>query len=318
MQKYINNLKTQFKTHLFIFLNKIKYMHKSGFVTIIGNPNVGKSTLINKFLGQKISIITPKAQTTRHRLLGILSDKDYQIVFSDTPGVIKTKYKLQDAMMNSVRESVDDADLIVYMVDSNKEELGNQNIQKILKKSKTDVLVLINKIDLVSQEEVVSVISFWKEKFPDSKIFPISALNKYNLDNVLQTIIYHIPESPAYFPKDVLTDRPVRFIVSEIIREKIFKRYTKEIPYSVEVVVENFKEKEKIIEINCIIYVERESQKGILIGKKGSALTSLGTSSRRDIQNFLDKKVFLGLYVKVLKDWKKKIPELKNFGYIKK
>ena len=293
-------------------------MHKSGFVTIIGNPNVGKSTLMNHFLGEKISIITPKAQTTRHRLLGILSNKDYQIIFSDTPGVIKSKYKLQDAMMNFVRESLDDADLIIYMVDSDKEELGNENIQKILKKTKTKVLILINKIDLASQEEVVLLISYWEKKFPNYKVFPISALNKYNIENVLQTIVSCIPNSPAYFPKDILTDRPVRFIVSEIIREKIFKRYTKEIPYSSEVIVESFKEKEKIIEINCLIYVERESQKGILIGKNGSALTSLGTASRRDIQNFLKKKVFLGLYVKVLKDWKKKIPELKKFGYIKK
>jgi len=293
-------------------------MHRSGFVTIIGNPNVGKSTLINHLLGEKISIITPKAQTTRHRLLGILSHKNYQIVFSDTPGVIKAKYKLQDAMMHFVRESLDDSDLIIYMVDSSKEELADDNILKILKKINKNCLLLINKIDLVSQEMVISLANFWSQKFPDFKVLPVSALNKYNLDNVLNTIISYLPESPAYFPKDILTDRSVRFIVSEIIREKIFKRYTKEIPYSSEVVVESFKEKAKIIEINCIIYVERTSQKAILIGKNGSALTSLGSASRRDIQNFLKKKVFLGLYIKVLKDWKKKSSDLKNFGYIKK
>lgn len=293
-------------------------MHRSGFVTIIGNPNVGKSTLINHLLGEKISIITPKAQTTRHRLLGILSHENYQIVFSDTPGVIKAKYKLQDAMMHFVRESLDDSDLIIYMVDSSKEELADDNILKTLKKINKNCLLLINKIDLVSQEMVISLANFWSQKFPDFKVLPVSALNKYNLDNVLNTIISYLPESPAYFPKDILTDRSVRFIVSEIIREKIFKRYTKEIPYSSEVVVESFKEKAKIIEINCIIYVERTSQKAILIGKNGSALTSLGSASRRDIQNFLKKKVFLGLYIKVLKDWKKKSSDLKKFGYIKK
>ena len=293
-------------------------MHKSGYITIIGNPNVGKSTFLNNVIGEKISSTSNKAQTTRHRLLGILSDKDYQIVFSDTPGVIKAKYKLQDAMMHVVRESLDDSDLIIYMVDSNKEELADDNILKILKKINKNCLLLINKIDLVSQEMVILLVDFWSKKFPDFKVVPVSALNKYNLDNILNTIISYLPESPAYFPKDILTDRSVRFIISEIIREKIFKRYTKEIPYSSEVVVESFKEKAKIIEINCIIYVERKSQKAILIGKNGSALTSLGSSSRRDIQNFLKKKVFLGLYIKVLKDWKKKSSDLKNFGYIKK
>ena len=221
-------------------------MHKSGFVTIIGNPNVGKSTLINNLLGEKISIITPKAQTTRHRLLGILSHKDYQIVFSDTPGVIKPKYKLQDAMMNFVRESLDDSDVIIYMVDSNEQELADENIQKIFKKLNKELLILVNKIDLVSQELVISLVDFWTKKFPNCKVFPISALNNYNLNTVLNTIINCLPDSPAYFPKDVLTDRSVRFIVSEIIREKIFKRYKKEIPYSSEVVVESFKEKEKL------------------------------------------------------------------------
>ena len=293
-------------------------MHKSGFVTIIGKPNVGKSTLINNFLGEKLSIITPKAQTTRHRVLGILSHNDYQIVFSDTPGIITPKYKLQDTMMSFVKESLDDSDLIIYMLDSNKDQLEDNNIQRTLNQLDGNFLILINKIDLVSQEEVISLMDFWKKKFPNCTIFPISALNKYNLDNVLDVIISYLPKSPAYFPKDIITDRSVRFIVSEIIREKIFKRYTKEIPYSSEVVVESFKDNNNIIEINCVIYVERASQKGILIGKNGSALTSLGTSARRDIQNFLKKKVFLSLYIKVLKDWKKNKKDLKNFGYIKK
>lgn len=293
-------------------------MHKSGFVTIIGNPNVGKSTLVNNLIGEKLSIITPKAQTTRHRLLGILSHENYQIVFSDTPGVLKPKYKLQDAMMSYVKESLDDSDLIIYIVEANKNQLADESIQKILIELDKKTLVLINKIDLVQQNEVSELVDFWSKKFSKSIVFPISALNKYNLQFVLDTILKYLPEAPAYFPKDIFTDRSVRFIISEIIREKIFKRYTKEIPYSTEVVVESYKDKSKIIEINCVIYVERLSQKGIIIGKNGSAITSLGSSARRDIQNFLKKKVFLGLYVKVLKDWKKKNKDLKSFGYLKK
>ena len=293
-------------------------MHKSGFVTIIGNPNVGKSTLVNNLLGEKLSIITPKAQTTRHRLLGILSNKDYQIVFSDTPGVLKPKYKLQDAMMTYVKESLADSDLIIYIVDTDKNQLADESIQKILVEIDKKILILDNKIDLVQQDEVAELVEFWQKKFNEASIFPISALNKFNLQIVLKTILKNLPEAPAYFPKDIFTDRSVRFIISEIIREKIFKRYTKEIPYSTEVVIESYKDSDKIVKINCIIYVERTSQKGIIIGKNGSALTSLGSSARRDIQNFLKKKVFLGLYIKVLKDWKKKNKDLKSFGYLKK
>tara|TARA_S200000501_G_C20715120_1_gene695847 strand:- start:55 stop:936 length:882 start_codon:yes stop_codon:yes gene_type:complete len=293
-------------------------MHKSGFVTIIGNPNVGKSTLVNNLLGEKLSIITPKAQTTRHRLLGILSNKDYQIVFSDTPGVLKPKYKLQDAMMTYVKESLADSDLIIYIVDTDKNQLADESIQKILVEIDKKILILVNKIDLVQQDEVAELVEFWQKKFNEASIFPISALNKFNLQIVLKTILKNLPEAPAYFPKDIFTDRSVRFIISEIIREKIFKRYTKEIPYSTEVVIESYKDSDKIVKINCIIYVERTSQKGIIIGKNGSALTSLGSSARRDIQNFLKKKVFLGLYIKVLKDWKKKNKDLKSFGYLKK
>lgn len=293
-------------------------MHKSGFVTIIGNPNVGKSTLVNNLLGEKLSIITPKAQTTRHRLLGILSNKDYQIVFSDTPGVLKPKYKLQDAMMTYVKESLADSDLIIYIVDTDKNQLADESVQKILVEIDKKILILVNKIDLVQQDEVEELVEFWQKKFNKASIFPISALNKFNLQIVLKTILKNLPEAPAYFPKDIFTDRSVRFIISEIIREKIFKRYTKEIPYSTEVVIESYKDSDKIVKINCIIYVERTSQKGIIIGKNGSALTSLGSSARRDIQNFLKKKVFLGLYIKVLKDWKKKNKDLKSFGYLKK
>jgi len=293
-------------------------MHKSGFVTIIGNPNVGKSTLVNNLLGEKLSIITPKAQTTRHRLLGILSNKDYQIVFSDTPGVLKPKYKLQDAMMTYVKESLADSDLIIYIVDTDKNQLADESVQKILVEIDKKILILVNKIDLVQQDEVAELVEFWQKKFNKASIFPISALNKFNLQIVLKTILKNLPEAPAYFPKDIFTDRSVRFIISEIIREKIFKRYTKEIPYSTEVVIESYKDSDKIVKINCIIYVERTSQKGIIIGKNGSALTSLGSSARRDIQNFLKKKVFLGLYIKVLKDWKKKNKDLKSFGYLKK
>lgn len=293
-------------------------MHKSGFVTIIGNPNVGKSTLVNNLLGEKLSIITPKAQTTRHRLLGILSNKDYQIVFSDTPGVLKPKYKLQDAMMTYVKESLADSDLIIYIVDTDKNQLADESVQKILVEIDKKILILVNKIDLVQQDEVAELVEFWQKKFNEASIFPISALNKFNLQIVLKTILKNLPEAPAYFPKDIFTDRSVRFIISEIIREKIFKRYTKEIPYSTEVVIESYKDSDKIVKINCIIYVERTSQKGIIIGKNGSALTSLGSSARRDIQNFLKKKVFLGLYIKVLKDWKKKNKDLKSFGYLKK
>ena len=293
-------------------------MHKSGFVTIIGNPNVGKSTLVNNLLGEKLSIITPKAQTTRHRLLGILSNKDYQIVFSDTPGVLKPKYKLQDAMMTYVKESLADSDLIIYIVDTDKNQLADESVQKILVEIDKKILILVNKIDLIQQDEVAELVEFWQKKFNEASIFPISALNKFNLQVVLKTILKNLPEAPAYFPKDIFTDRSVRFIISGIIREKIFKRYTKEIPYSTEVVIESYKDSAKIIEINCVIYVERTSQKGIIIGKNGSALTSLGSSARRDIQNFLKKKVFLGLYIKVLKDWKKKNKDLKSFGYLKK
>ena len=291
-------------------------MHKSGFVTIIGNPNVGKSTFLNNIIGERISIISDKAQTTRHRLLGMLNNEDYQIIFTDTPGIINTKYELQNAMMNFVKNSLEDSDLIIYMVGSDKKDILNDNIQALIKSSKIKLFLVINKVDLITQNEVKRLIDYWDKKYKPFKIIPISALNKYNLDTLLNYLIDHLPESPPYFPKDTLTDRSMRFIVSEIIREKIFKRYSKEIPYSSEVVVEDYKEKGNMVHINCIIYIERESQKGILIGKNGKALKSLGISSRKSIQNFIKQKVFLTFNVKVLKDWRKKKQQLKKLGYI--
>jgi len=291
-------------------------MHKSGFVTIIGNPNVGKSTFLNNIIGENISIISDKAQTTRHRLLGILNNEDYQVIFTDTPGIINTKYELQNAMMNFVKNSLEDSDLIIYMVGSDKKDILNENIQTLIKSSKIKLFLVINKVDLITQAEVKSLMDYWDDKYKPFKILPISALNKYNLDTLLNQLIEVLPQSPPYFPKDALTDRSMRFIVSEIIREKIFKRYSKEIPYSSEVVVEEYKEKENIVHINCIIYIERESQKGILIGKNGRALKSLGISSRKSIQNFIKQKVFLTFKVKVLKDWRKKKQQLKKLGYI--
>jgi len=291
-------------------------MHKSGFVTIIGNPNVGKSTFLNKIIGENISIISKKAQTTRHRLLGILNEDDFQIVFTDTPGIIKTKYELQNTMMNFVKKSLQDSDIIVYIVSNEKKDILNEAILDSIIKTKLKLFLLINKVDLMTQKEVKSALDYWERKYKPYKILPISALNKYNLDNVIEELKKVLPISPPYFPKDSLTDRTLRFIISEIIREKIFKRYEKEIPYSSEVVVEEYKEKKNIVDISCIIYVERESQKAIMIGKKGSALKSLGISSRKSIQNFINKKVFLTFNVKVLKDWRNKKQQLKKLGYL--
>tara|TARA_S200000501_G_scaffold376372_2_gene431150 strand:+ start:348 stop:1226 length:879 start_codon:yes stop_codon:yes gene_type:complete len=291
-------------------------MHKSGFVTIIGNPNVGKSTFLNNIIGENISIISDKAQTTRHRLLGILNADDFQIIFTDTPGIIKTKYELQSAMMSFVKKSLEDSDVIIYIVSNDKKDILNEVIHDLIKKTKLKLFLLLNKVDLMTQEEVRNDLDFWQKKYNPYKILPISALNNYNLDNLLMALKEVLPKSPPYFPKDSLTDRTVRFIVSEIIREKIFKRYEQEIPYSSEVVVEEYKEKENIVHISCIIYIERESQKGIIIGKNGSALKSLGISSRKSIQNFIGKKVFLAFNVKVLKDWRRKKQQLKKLGYI--
>jgi GTP-binding protein Era len=290
-------------------------MHKAGFVTILGNPNVGKSTLMNELMGERLSIITQKAQTTRHRILGVISEENYQIVFSDTPGVIKPHHNLHEAMMSFVHNSLEDADVILYMVDSSKEELKDERFLEKIQSLKTPIILLINKVDLIEQEAVNLLIDHWSNKLPKSLIIPISALKKFNISKIKNEILNLMPESPPYFPKDTMTDKSERFIVSEIVREKILERYKQEIPYSVEVVVNSFKDKQKVIVIDATIYVERESQKAILLGKKGVAIKAVGTSARKTMQNFFKKKIFLGLFVKVAKDWRSKKAQLKKFGY---
>ena len=290
-------------------------MHKAGFVTILGNPNVGKSTLMNELMGERLSIITQKAQTTRHRILGVISEEDYQIVFSDTPGVVNPHHNLHEAMMNFVNTSLEDADVILYMVDCSKEDLKDVKFLEKINSFQTPIILIINKIDLIDQAEVTSLIDYWSNKILNTTILPISALKKFNIDRIKEEIIGLLPESPAYFPKDTLTDKSERFIVSEIVREKILERYKQEIPYSVEVVVNSFKDKDKVIVIDATIYVERESQKAIILGKKGVAINAVGTSARKTMQNFFKKKIFLGLFVKVAKDWRSKKTQLKKFGY---
>ena len=290
-------------------------MHKAGFVTILGNPNVGKSTLMNELIGERISIITPKVQTTRHRILGVISDIDYQIVFSDTPGVITPHHDLHEVMMNSVKNSLEDADLILYMVDCSKEDLKDKTLLEKIQSFKVPLILLINKIDLIQQREVQLLLKYWSEKIPKGSLIPISALKNFNIERVKEEIISFLPESPAYFPKDTLTDKSERFIVSEIVREKILERYKQEIPYSCEVVVTSFKDKGDIIIIDAVIYVERESQKIIILGKKGVAIKAVGISSRKTIQNFFKKKIYLGLFVKVAKNWRSRQSQLKKFGY---
>lgn len=288
--------------------------HKAGFVSIIGKPNVGKSTLMNALIGEKLSIITPKAQTTRHRILGIVNEDNYQVVFSDTPGIIKPKYSLQDSMMNFVNGALSDADLILFVTDINEQHDENDVLEKIIN-TNIPLIVLINKIDNSTQAEVDEKTSYWQEKLNPKHIFAISALHGYNLEGILPLILDHIPEHPPYYDKEDLTDRNQRFFVSEIIREKIFTNYQKEIPYSTEVVITAFKEEEKITRISAEIIVERDSQKNILIGKGGSMLKKTGTEARKDIEKFLDQKVFLETFVKVLPDWRSKKNYLKSFGY---
>lgn len=288
--------------------------HKAGFVSIIGKPNVGKSTLMNALIGEKLSIITPKAQTTRHRILGIVNEEDYQIVFSDTPGVIKPKYGLQDSMMHSVNGALTDADLLLFVTDINEQYDENDVLEKILNTT-IPMIVLINKIDNATQDQVDEKTAFWQEKLNPKHIFAISALHKYNLDGIMTMILDNLPEHAPYYDKEDLTDRSQRFFVSEIIREKIFTNYQKEIPYSTEVVITSFKEEEKITRISAEIIVERDSQKNILIGKGGSMLKKVGTEARKDIEKFLDQKVFLETFVKVLPDWRSKKNYLKSFGY---
>jgi GTP-binding protein Era len=288
--------------------------HKAGFVSIIGKPNVGKSTLMNALVGEKLSIITPKAQTTRHRILGIVNEESYQIVFSDTPGIIKPRYSLQDSMMNSVKGALSDADLLLFVTDINEEHDENDVLEKIINTT-IPMVVLINKIDNATQSEVEEKTAYWQEKLNPKHIYAISALHKYNLDGILPMILDFLPEHPAYFDKEELTDRSQKFFVSEIIREKIFNNYQKEIPYSTEVIIKSFKEEENITRISAEIIVERDSQKNILIGKGGSMLKKVGTEARKDIEKFLDQKVFLETFVKVLPDWRSKKNYLKSFGY---
>lgn len=289
--------------------------HRSGFVNIIGNPNVGKSTIMNKMVGEKISIITSKSQTTRHRILGIVNGEDFQIVYSDTPGIIKPAYRLQENMMSFVGTAMEDADVIVYVTDVVEKFMKNEQYVERLKESDTPVLVVVNKIDLSNQEEVTELMQRWKETLPRAEILPMSALKEHNLERLLTEILDRLPENPAFFPKDQLTDKTERFIVSEIIREKILIKYKQEIPYSVEVVVDSFKEDEKIIRIEATIFVARDSQKGILIGRKGAALKKVGQLSRADAEEFFGKQVYLGLYVKVKKDWRNDDRMLRQFGY---
>lgn len=293
-----------------------RYMsHKAGFVNILGNPNVGKSTLMNALVGEKLSIITSKAQTTRHRIMGIVSGEDFQIVYSDTPGIVDTAYKLHESMMNFVESALIDADIFLYLVEV-KQRIKNDTIIRKINESGITTLVLINKIDLSNQEAVEEAMEFWKEKMPMAEIIPMSALNNFNIEKVLDIILEKLPESPAYFSKDELTDKTERFFAQEIIREKILLNYQKEVPYSAEVEVESFIEEEKIIKMRANIYVARNTQKGIIIGHKGSMLKKVGTSARIDMEAFFGKKVFLELYVRVQKDWRNNVRDLKRFGYL--
>ncbi len=288
---------------------------KSGFVNIIGNPNVGKSTLMNVMVGERLSVITAKSQTTRHRIFGIVNGDDYQIVYSDTPGLIKPAYKLQEAMVKAARSALADADILLYITDMMETVDKNQDILNLVQKSKVPLILIINKIDLSNQQDVESAVIRWQEIFPRAEIFPCSALFKFNTDNLFKRILELLPESPPYFDADALTDRPERFFVTEIIRGAILENYQKEIPYSVEPVVEEFKESDDIIRIRAVIYVERDSQKGILIGHQGSSLKQVGTQARKDLETFFGKKIFIELFVKVAKDWRNRPDMLKSFGY---
>ena len=290
-------------------------MHKAGFVNIVGNPNVGKSTLMNLLVGERISIATFKAQTTRHRIMGILNTEEMQIVFSDTPGVLKPSSKLQEQMLQFSESALQDADVLLYVTDMVETPDKNQEFLDHVAKMKCPVIVLINKIDLSNQEALVKKVDEWHAALPQAEIMPISALNKFGVDRVLARIKELLPESPAYFDKDQWTDKPARFFVTEIIREKILLYYNKEIPYSVEVVVESFKETDRNIHINAVIYVERESQKGIIIGHKGVALKRMSTEARRSLEKFFGKSIYLETFVKVDKDWRNSDRAMKLYGY---
>lgn len=289
--------------------------HKAGFVNIIGNPNVGKSTLMNAFVGEKLSIITSKAQTTRHRILGIVNGDDFQVILSDTPGIIKPAYELQSSMMNFVKSAFEDADVLLYMVEIGEKSLKDEAFFEKIKNSKIPVLLLLNKVDTTTQEVLEEQVQYWQEMLPTVELHPISALSNFNIKNVFERIIELLPEAPAYYPKDQLTDKPERFFVNETIREKILMFYKKEIPYAVEIDTEEFFEDEDIIRMRAVIMVERDSQKGIIIGHKGAALKRVGVESRKDLEKFFGKQVHLELYVKVNKNWRSDSRQLKRFGY---
>ena len=290
-------------------------MHKAGFVNIVGNPNVGKSTLMNLLVGERISIATFKAQTTRHRIMGILNTDDMQIVFSDTPGVLKPNYKLQESMLNFSQSALVDADILLYVTDTVEKPDKNTEFMEKVRNMNVPVLLLINKIDLINQDLLVKLVEEWHEMLPNAEIIPISAMAKFNVDVVMKRIKDLLPDSPPYFGKDQWTDKPARFFVTEIIREKILLYYDKEIPYSVEVVVESFKEDPKSIHINAVIYVERDSQKGIIIGRQGRALKKVATEARKTLEQFFGKSIYLETFVKMDKDWRSSDKELRNFGY---
>jgi GTP-binding protein Era len=290
--------------------------HKAGFVNIVGSPNVGKSTLMNVLVGERLSIITSKAQTTRHRIMGIVSGEDFQIVYSDTPGVLKPNYKLQESMMEFVNTALQDADIILFVTDIFEDVKIDEKVLNKIKNTTAKVLLLVNKVDLAKdQQQLEDKVQYWKNEVPKAEVIPVSALEKFNVNYVFDRILANLPESPGYYDKDQLTDKPEKFFVSEIIREKILMNYKKEIPYSVEVVVESFKDEEKIIKIRAEILVVRDSQKGIIIGHQGKSLKKVGTEARKDIEEFFQKQVFLELFVKVNKDWRDSDIQLKRFGY---
>ena len=289
--------------------------HKSGFVNILGNPNVGKSTIMNALVGENISIITSKAQTTRHRIMGIVNGEDFQVVYSDTPGIILPNYKLHESMMKFVRKAITDADILLYVTDVEEDSRGNQEYIEKIGRLDIPVLLLINKIDLSSQDMLEKMVLQWKDILPSVTVIPLSAKEKFNLDTLFKKILELLPESPPYYPKDVLTDKSERFFASEIIREKVFLNYQKEIPYSTEIEIEEFRDGNDILRIRALIHVARDTQKGIIIGKGGLALKKTGTAARLDLENFFGKKVFLEIFVKVNKDWRSKDYQLKRFGY---
>ena len=288
--------------------------HKAGFVNIIGKPNVGKSTLMNELVGEKLSIITPKKQTTRHRILGIVNEDDYQIIFSDTPGYLKPGYKLQESMMKFVESALLDADVFLFITAADEKDEDDEVVER-LKETEVPVIVVINKIDLSDQKKIESLYDSWQKKIPNAKVLPVAALHKFNVDTLFKLILELLPESPPYYPKDELTDKTMRFFVSEIIREKIFINYQQEVPYSTEVIVDAYKEEEKIIRIMAYVFVIRESQKAIILGHKGNAIKKAATQARIDIEDFVGKKVFLEIRVKVSKDWRDDPMKLKRFGY---